>query len=313
MYRSEYLYNNIHKLVTDEEVFPICVTSYNRPDAHLLRFADRVPIVLFIRREQEQLYKVYKEKCRIVLLDNVKNVGQTRAAIVNWAYDLGYDNIFMLDDDIQSVNFMIPGKSTTSDKEFMKQYSTVIHIPESVELYFFKMWTWLIKHSDPKLTLSGPGAKSDFWNIANKDRDFYYNVGSVIQCVHLNVKNLVEHDINYESNDFCGVEYYTLQYDIMINGLYTMIYTDLVFRVPSVGSKSGGNGLMNSQELQQKYFESIELFKTNVMQPETSDRVTTKTSKGGIPSIKFIWQRWKIKDNVMRYTIEDVKNEVHLC
>lgn len=77
-YRAELLYNNIDKLIKDSEIFPICVPSYSRPNAPFLRYVDDLPVVLFIRKEQKDLYKQYQDRCHIVQLENVEEIGQTR-------------------------------------------------------------------------------------------------------------------------------------------------------------------------------------------------------------------------------------------
>lgn len=311
MYRAEFLFHHIDELVDDNEVYPICVPTYNRPNAYLVKnFADKLPIVIFIRREQEELYSEYKGVCPIVLLDNVTNIGETRAAIVDWAYQSGYNNIFMMDDDISCGTFLVPGKSSKSDKYFMKFYETVNNLPWGLSLKFFKMWVWMIKHCDEKLTLSGPGARSDFWDLKNADMKLPYNSNSVIQCIHLNVSNLKENNINYGSNEEEGAEDYALQYKLMTEGLYSLALRDLAFVVPGVGSGTGGNNAIEEEKLHTRYKEYIRRFMENVLDEENAYRVGTKTSKGGIPSVKFNWLRWKIKDKYFYYSVESIQKEL---
>lgn len=310
MYRAEVLYNNIDTLVTDDEIFPICVPSYNRPNAQFLRFVGGLPVVLFIRKEQEELYKDYKDKCYMVGLDNVEEIGGTRKAIVDWAITNKISNIFMIDDDISHLSFLMPGKSSQSDKEFMKMYSTINNIPEAVDKKVFKMWVWLIHRCSDKLTISGAGAKSDWWNISYKNSQAIYNSGSTIQCIHLNIDNLKKYGINYVDTRVGGTEDYTLQYQVMAAGLYTCIFKDLVFRVPSVGSGTGGNS--NNEELVKKYQRFIQLFQDNILSEENTHRVGIKTSKGGVPSVKFNWNKWKIQEESMMYTCENIWDELEL-
>lgn len=309
VYRTEYLYSQINNLVRDNEVYPVCVPSYNRPNALLLRYADKLPMVLFIRREQEQMYSAYKGKCTIVLLDNVFDIGTTRAAIVSWAWKNGYENIFMLDDDITNGDFMVPGIGEKSGKDFMKAYRTVNDIPESVELWFFKMWIWLINHCDSKLTLSSPGTRGDNWSIDNMNKPVRYNSGAAISCIHLNVKNLMENNINYASNSLEGAEDYALQYKIMSEGLFCCVFKDLLFRVPGVGSGKGGN-VAERKQLEQRYHKFIQLFNNNVLDKCNADKVGTKVSRGGIPSIRFIWSRWRVQEDEMMWNAMTINKEV---
>lgn len=213
----------------------------------------------------------------------------------------------MVDDDISHLSYLLPGKSSKSDKEFMKRYNTIYNIPEAIDKKIFKMWIWLIRRCSDKLTISGAGALSDWWNIRYKDSQAIYNSGSTIQCIHLNIDNLKNYGINYIDTRIGGTEDYSLQYQVMASGLYTTIFKDLVFRVPGVGSGSGGNSA--SEELIQKYQKFIQLFQDNVLQEKDIDRVGTKISKGGIPSIKFTWNRWREPKGMM-YTVDDVFNDL---
>lgn len=309
MYRAEVLYNNIDSLIKDDEIFPICVPSYNRPNAPFLKYVDQLPVVLFIRKEQKDLYKEYQNRCYMVGLEDVEEIGQTRKAIIDWAISNHISNIFMIDDDISHLSFLMPSTSTKSDKEFMRMYSTINNIPEAIDKKVFKMWVWLVYRCSDKLTISGAGAKSDWWNIAYKDSQAIYNSGSTIQCIHLNIDNLKKYGINYVDTRIGGTEDYTLQYQVMAAGLYTCIFKDLVFRVPSVGSGSGGNS--SNEELVKKYQRFIQLFQDNILQKKDKYRVSIKTSKGGVPSVKFLWNKWKELETMM-YNANDIYDELEI-
>lgn len=309
MYRAEVLYNNIDSLIKDNEIFPICVPSYNRPNAPFLKYVDQLPVVLFIRKEQKDLYKEYQNRCYMVGLEDVEEIGQTRKAIIDWAISNHISNIFMIDDDISHLSFLMPSTSTKSDKEFMRMYSTINNIPEAIDKKVFKMWVWLVYRCSDKLTISGAGAKSDWWNIAYKDSQAIYNSGSTIQCIHLNIDNLKKYGINYVDTRIGGTEDYTLQYQVMAAGLYTCIFKDLVFRVPSVGSGSGGNS--SNEELVKKYQRFIQLFQDNILQEKDKYRVSIKTSKGGVPSVKFLWNKWKELETMM-YNANDIYDELEI-
>lgn len=310
MYRAEILYNHIDTLIKDDEIYPICVPSYNRPNAPFLKFVDNLPVILFIRREQEELYKDYKDRCKIVLLDNVEEIGQTRKAIVDWAIKHNISNIFMLGDDVTLLSFMMPGKSSQSDKEFMKPYVTINNIPESPDKKVFKMWIWMLRHCSNKVTISGAGNRGDRWNLSYKDSKASYNSSSVIQCVHLNIDNLKKYRINYTDTRIGGTEDYTLQYQIMAAGLYSCLFSDLVYRSPAVGNGTGGNS--NNEELVKKYNNFIQLFQRNIMAREDTSKVGVKVSKGGVPSIKFNWAQWRSKEYMM-YSGDTVYDEVELA
>ena len=306
MYRAEFLWNNIDKLIPDEDVFPICVPSYNRPAAPLLKYADQLPIYLFIRKEQEADYAQYKGKVRgIIKLTGVEEIGMTRAMIVKWAQTKGHDNIFMMDDDVTALHFLVPWSN--GDKQYMKRWTTVNDLPESVDLKIFKMWMYMISRCDERLTLSGPGNISDWWNISNKDSLTLYNSSSTLVCVHLNIKNMMVAGIDYIDTRIGGTEDYTLQYQVMISGLYSAVFKDIAFRVPNVGA---GNAI-EQQRIVEKYHENISLFQENIMRPDDADRVGVKVSKSGVPSIKFNWSRWRAPETMM-YTCQDISDDLKM-
>lgn len=307
MYRSEYLYRNIDKLIQDSEVFPICVPSYSRPNASLLKYSKVIPIWLFVREEQLELYKEYQGICKIVPLTGVYDIGTTRKAIVDYMWNLGYGDIFMLDDDIYLLSFRYPGFSK-SGKELMK-----LHCDDSgntswdVSLAVFKMWVWMIYNSSDKVTISGAGRLFDWWNIRYKDVPFAYNSSTPIQCIHLNISNLKKHGIQYESNAVDGAEDYALQYKIMSKGLYSVLYKDLAYDSARVNKAAGGN---QTDDIVEKYTKYVQLFNDNVLNPEDIYRVGTKVSKSGFPSITFKWNHWRIKDKQMVYSVEDIDTDL---
>lgn len=296
MYRAQKLFKICDRLISDEEIFPICIPSYNRPEAKLLeKLVDKgLKVILFIRRDQKNLYKKYKDCYKIVLLDNVTNIGETRAEIVNWCWKNRIGNIFMLDDDIYFTDFLYPGV-TSGGKDSMRPRCTNEGTGYDINKYFFKMWQSYLKKASYKVALSAPGGKSDWWNIRNANSKILYNSSSCIQCIHINTKLLHKHRINYKSNTICGVEDYTLQYDIMVSGLYSYVIKDLVYGCPSIGSNTGGNSTVNSDDIITQYTRNIELF-NNIVQPEHKNAVGTKTTKSGLPSIKFNWNYWRIKE-----------------
>lgn len=308
MYRSEVLYNYINEFITDDEIYPICIPSYSRPDGSFLVDAKNknLPVYLFIRREQEQLYAQYKGVYNIVLVDNVHNIGETRKAIVDWAIKNNYDNIFMLDDDISNMDFTMPGQAM-SGRYYMKRRCTLLHLKEEIQPYVFKMWQWLIGRCDPKLTLSSPGYQPQYWDLKNADLPIQYNASAINGCFHVNVKNLTSHNLNYLSSNVCGNEDYSIQYLVMRAGLLTTIFKDLTYNTESIGTNEGGCNAADPEPIKERYIRYINLFNTNVLDPEDSHRMTTKVSKSGVPSLKFLWKFWK-PNMTSNYTVDDILN-----
>lgn len=298
MYRSEELALKIDSLIYDNEIYPICVPSYKRPDATILQALSRepdLPIVLFVRREEKELYRKWRGKCHIVLLDDVHNIGQTRAKIVEWCWKNRIPNIFMLDDDIDELDYLYP-HPTSSGTLCMRAARQNLGRPwKGINKLAFKMWMYMLRMSPKPVTLSTLLYRPDSWHMKNENALLKYNSNSCIQCVSLNTKHLYTNKINYRDTELCGNEDYALQFDIMSAGLLTTTFTDLMYGCPAVGSKSGGcenaSGISDTAERYTKY---IELFKGYVLEGKEHKGVGVKVTKSsGIPSIKFNWDYWR--------------------
>ena len=118
MYRSEYLYRNIDKLIQDSEVFPICVPSYNRPNASLLKYSKAIPLWLFVREEQMEMYKEYQGICKIIPCSPTADMLQERIDNLQEAIDT-LESIDIDDLKSQSVESVM---SELDDYDFEKTY-----------------------------------------------------------------------------------------------------------------------------------------------------------------------------------------------
>lgn len=293
MYRSEKLYKKIDSLVPDNNVWPVCIPSYNRPNGTALRrllSEDNLDVYLFIRSEQIELYRKYQGRYHIIKLNNVHDIGETRRSIVRYGMKKKWSHLFMLDDDIEQVDFIVPWY-LRSGKEAMVPWSTVTTGPTLLNTYAFKMWQYLVHPYLDTVAISSPYYKRFCWskeryeNIKPK-----FNIGQPIQCVHLNLDLLREHGINYQPSSVCGVEDYAIAYECYKHGLRTLQVPDIVYSCPAMGSNEGGCDF--SMEILEN---RIKLFMSNVVKPEDIDKFTTKISKSGVPSVKFKWREFMIK------------------
>lgn len=101
--------------------------SYNRPEGKTLFELIKDPslhVILFIRKEQEDLYREYKNHFKIVKLSGVSNLGNTRHAMVNYLYAHKIYNCFMLDDDISKFSYLVKGMTKTGNRKLMLQKVT---------------------------------------------------------------------------------------------------------------------------------------------------------------------------------------------
>lgn len=300
MYRSQELYNKVKN--SDSKIYPICVPSYNRPDPVILESLNvypELPIVLFIRntKEQKAMYRKWRGKCKIVLLDDVHDLGETRAAIVNWCIENRISNIFMMDDDIDELDFLYPHE-TRNGVVCMRAARQNMNRPyKGINPFTLRMWMSMIASYDKRLTLSAPLYRPDSWHMKNKDSAETYNDGVCSQCIHINVKNLHKAHINYSSNAECGVEDYVLQYRVMTAGLLTCNFRDLMYGCPAINSHPGGcenaNGYSDPTERYKMYAKK---FIQNVC-GENHPGIVIKVARSGVPSVKFNWKYWRKEKN----------------
>lgn len=298
MYRSEKLYNHVDKMIPDNKIYPVCVPSYNRPDAKLLQALKenpRIPVILFIRKEQVKMYDEYSNlrSFKIVKLSNVNNIGQTRNAIVRYCVANRIPKIFMLDDDINLCDFIVPSV-TSGGHEAMRPYCTHNGTPYKINTYFFKMWMYYMRKASHKVALSSAGRKRDWWGMQNANAQPIYNSGSVIQCMYLNIKLLSKYDINYMDSEICGIEDYAIQYHCMKAGLYTLIIKDLVYDCPTMGSNDGG--CEYTEGVTETMTKRMKLFMENVISDEDKKYIETKTTRSNVPSVRFKWNHFRVKE-----------------
>lgn len=297
LYRSQKLAGKVDSIIADKDIYPICVPSYKRPDATILQALGRepdLPIVLFIRAEEKSLYHKWKNKCRVVLLSNVHNIGQTRAKIIEWAWKNKIPHIFMLDDDIDELDYLYPHETRNGTMCMRAARQNMERPWKGINKIAFKMWMcWVEKSDNP--ALSTISYRPDSWHMKNENADPAYNSAACIQCVCVDTRQMYKNKINYRDTEECGNEDYALQFDIMSAGLKTAIFRDLMYGCPAVGSVAGGcenaSGIANVPERYEKY---IKLFKENVLGGKDHNGVGVKqTRSSGISSVKFNWNYWR--------------------
>lgn len=294
MYRAEKQAREFSKMIKDQDLYPICIPSYNRPNAVAIRklYEDTtgLNVILFVRKEEYKEYEKYSDKFKIVRLNNVSNIGETRAAIVRYCWAKGIDNIFMFDDDIHLLDFIEPSL-TKNGKPSMRCHSTCIGKPYKINKYALKLWQGLIENVLEPVAMSAPGGRSDYWDTRYKDSPYVYNQGYCIRCIHLNTGMLKEHHLNYQSNDIAGVEDYALQYKILEEGLRSIVIKDLAYDCKSVGKGMGGN--QYDSDLNKEFSDRNKLFIENILGGALTEKVTLRTTKSGFQSLRFNWKYWR--------------------
>lgn len=292
MYRSELLYQYAKEHISDRDVPPVLVPSYNRPDAKLLQrllIEPEFPIILCIRREQETLYSQWKDKCAFLLLDNVHDIAETRAEIIRQVSPW-LKTAFMFDDDINELDYLIPSLTRNGVESMRSSKLNTGYTARFMDI--LKMWLCLVEQCDKRLTISTPLYRPDSWHLKNKDAEIEYNSGACIQCVYLNLENLSYAGICYKPHSLVGNEDYALQFDAMSAGLLTTVFGDLMYGCPAVNSHPGGcenaNGYTNANERYKWYVSCAKSYYGN--HPGIRYATTRRT---GIESVKFNWKYWK--------------------
>ena len=291
-YRSELLYEYAKEHIRDQDVPPVLVPSYNRPDAKLLQrllVEPELPIILCIRREQEEMYSRWKGKCHFLLLENVHDIAETRAEIIRLVSPW-LKTAFMFDDDICELDYLIPSLTCNGKEAMRVSKCDGNQRPRHIDV--LKMWLCLVEQCDKRLTISSPLYRPDSWHLKNKNADTVYNNGACIQCVYLNIENLLKHNITYKPHAVVGNEDYALQFDTMSSGLLTTVFTDLEYGCPAVNSHPGGcenaNGYSDANERYRWYVSCAKSYYGN----HPGIKYTT-TRRTGMESVKFNWKYWR--------------------
>lgn len=113
-----------NKIMKTRKKIPICIPSYGRPDAKYFQVLAKdfsqyknYPIHIFVNDEQypEYLASEYLRDRPWITIhhfpnNEISDIGLKRAKIVDVMYDLGYETIFMHDDDIGGICPSIPSE-----------------------------------------------------------------------------------------------------------------------------------------------------------------------------------------------------------
>ena len=295
MYRSQLYFEEAKKRFSDEDVPPIFVPSYNRPDPVILKHLEVEPelkIVLCIRREQYEMYKKWQGKVySIMLLDNVHEIGETRQRIIENIGD-SFDQIFMWDDDMLRIDYTLPSITSKGTKA-MRRAGVHFHRPEDRWTDLLKLWMYYME--DTKLSniaISSPLYRPESWQLKYENAPMKVNHNACIQCVWLNLKFMREHNINYHPNYICGNEDYALQFDIMSAGGLAVTITDMLYECPPINTQPGGcenaNGYKDPVERYKWYVSIAKKFYNN-----HPGILYKKTNSGKFESVKFNWKYWK--------------------
>lgn len=219
-----------------ELLIPIVIISYNRADAPIFKSKimeiGKDKVFLGIRREELPKYKQYLNRVTPIFLENVVDSGTTRQAVLDWADTRGFEYIFMLDDRVKSVNYLVP--RTTKNKRIG------LVAGSKSPLDGFLVWQRILR--DNHLTVSCPSHRGFSWMPENIDAPVTINNGNCAACVAINVRDVFNAGIKYITNAISGHEDFQFMLEILLKGLPTSKLTDLEYdEVASRNIPVGGN------------------------------------------------------------------------
>ena len=226
-----------------------------------------------------------------MLLDNVYDIASTREAIRQAATPY-CENIFMFDDDIDELDFLIPSKTRNGVSAMRTSRLCNGVTPRYTDI--LKMWMTLVMYEPTKrLAISTPAYRPDSWHMKNCNAELYpYNNAACIQCVHLNLRLLNENGIHYKPHSQVGNEDYALQFDTMQASLLTCKFSDLEYNCPALNSAPGGcenaNGISSPEERYRWYVACAKQY-----YGDHPGIKYTKTARTHIESVKFNWKYWR--------------------
>lgn len=259
----------------------LCIPTYNRPDGVAIERCKELPLkkLLFIRKEQADMYRKWTPWYTLVLQTDGTDIGLVRRNIVKYCHKMGYDWAFMLDDDISKVETL--GQS--ADRVTSNRILAGVPGPR-MEAEAFKVWFKTARKYD--LVISSPNHRAyDRFNHGL----LQVNKSACIQCVLIHVPTIWMLG-NYKSIRETGNEDYYVQYLCMSNGLLTGKIGIIEYDCPAVGAGTGGNNTEEYKDINKRY----EVYVNTFLQAVCSDPklVSTKTTSSGQKSIAFVWKNW---------------------
>ena len=298
-YRAQYLYEYAVESIKDDQVFPVFVPSYSRPTATILtehlRVDNTLPIVLCVREEQLDMYKQWWSVFPILPLRGVHDVSETRQAVLEEA-GKWYDNIYMFDDKLNELEYLIPSYTSGGKPAMRSSHLTTGFRPRKIDV--LKMWqSELLFRKDDKIALSSAQYRPDSWHMKNADAAYSYNSGDCIRAIHINTKLLSANNIRYLPLSVAGTEDYALQFQVMEKGLNTIVIKDLMYGMSGTAATPGGclqSAADSGVTIEERWKTLTENAKA--FYGDHPGIRYTKTKRTELDTIKFNWKYWRNQD-----------------
>lgn len=168
----------------------IAIPSYKRSDDQVtldfLPKSYKENIFLFIRKEEYNDYSKYENKCNIVTMDNVKDIGETRQFIIEY---MNGSKLLMLDDDLHIAETYIDAKDIIRNNKIplneSKFYEFIDYLDKEMDEFY---------HGNLRIHIFPKNVKSDYPARVNS---FCFTNG------FFNLEKLKLEDINFKELDLC--------------------------------------------------------------------------------------------------------------
>lgn len=299
---------DIDSIIPNESIIPIAIPSYKRPEARLLKTLSSTDypgrVMVFVRKEELKSYKsVWGDRFEFVPLRGVRNLGETRAEMVNWCLDNDISEIIMMDDDITAFDYMVKGCKKNGEP-CLKTYQNSVCEQLGVNPTAIKLWQLYLKEAKENypIALSSVAYRTYSWHYDNTKKPWSLNDGYCNQVFYLDLELLKENSINYVSSDVCFNEDKYMQYQVMSSGLYSLVFNEFSYSVSTAGHISDGSGCAEMYGCQNGYSEErlftaykngTKKFIKNVLNEEDNHRCIRKVNRQGMYEIKFVWKHWR--------------------
>lgn len=261
-------------------MIPVFVPSYKRPDAVFLRRSTlyKFPLYVFVRKEERELYSWVKERpdTRLVLLNSVNNIGETRRIMFNYAVRNGIDKVLMVDDDVSRLDLSI----WDDEKGVVRASGTVKGKPEDWSKCI-TLWESLWKDE----AMFGASYRPFSWSMKKESLGRTKRT-QLQQAVGINISVIHKAGLNYRSNSEVGNEDLFLQLECYQHGLDCVSTTMIQYDCPAMGSGLGGCNASESGTIQEKQDKRVELFLSSCTDKSL---VRVGKTRSGVKSIKFVW------------------------
>lgn len=251
----------------DRKKIPICIPSYGRPDAkffiHLANdFTEtkNYPVHVFVRDSQIKDYEnseYLKDKSWVTIHhfpdDEISDVGLVRAKIVDTMYDLGYESIFMHDDDMNGIYPSIP--SARESGPISRTWVGLNHWQTYNMWQLASEYAW---HMFDRAVYTLPMVAGFSWLPDFSEEKSSYTIrglASIAMCI--NIKRMKENGLNFLTDKIKHHEDFDLEIRALIKGLYPIELHWLTFHSAGSGKYQHLTSYERYEEFQKQMLEDF--------------------------------------------------------